>query len=196
MDCGNDFLKQGLKVKINCETFLSEYFMKYSFRGISWNIKYFHEIGKKYLWYHIFRTSVNWQIPALSSNECCIILLIIDLLLHIHYVCILYDCNWTRTQNHSVRKRTVNHSAKLAKRVQLQSLKRQISRLLRARSSFDIQATRECGFTLKRVGKHDKNIQSYAFYITYTYNYETCVHYFIIYWFLKFITVHVFHFYK
>ena len=35
--------------------------------------------------------------------------------------------------------------------VQLQSLKLQISRLLRARSSFDIQATIECAFTLKRV---------------------------------------------
>ena len=38
------------------------------------------------------------------------------------------DCNWTRTQNHLVLKRTLNHLAKL-----------------------DIQATIECGFTLKRV---------------------------------------------
>ena len=61
------------------------------------------------------------------------------------------DCNWTRTHNHLVRKRTLNHLAKLASlvkwlnvrlrtkwvwfRVQLQSLKLQISRLLRARSS-------------------------------------------------------------
>ena len=27
----------------------------------------------------------------------------------------LSDCNWTRTQNHLVRKRTLNHLAKLAK---------------------------------------------------------------------------------
>ena len=40
------------------------------------------------------------------------------------------DCNWTRTQNHLVRKRTLNHLTKF-----------QISRL----------ATIECGFTLKRV---------------------------------------------
>ena len=65
-----------------------------------------------------------------------------------------YDCNWTRTQNHLVLKRTLNHLAKLAiwaslakwlsvrlrtkwfwVRVQLQSLHLQISRLLRARSS-------------------------------------------------------------
>ena len=88
------------------------------------------------------------------------------------------DCNWTRTHNHLVHKRTLNHLAKLAKwlscvvstylygafdcmflschqlaslakwlsvrlwtkwlwvRVQLQSLKLQISRLLPARSSW------------------------------------------------------------
>ena len=37
---------------------------------------------------------------------------------------------------------------------------------------------------------------NYAFYITYPYNDEISIHYFIIYWFLKFTTVHVFHFYK
>ena len=37
----------------------------------------------------------------------------------------LNDCNWTRTQNHLVRKRILNHLAKL---------------------------TIECGFTLKQVG--------------------------------------------
>ena len=68
----------------------------------------------------------------------------------------LSDTNWTQTQNHLVRKRTLNHVASLAKnhmaslakqlsvclqtkwfwvRVQVQSLKRQISRVLRARSS-------------------------------------------------------------
>ena len=61
------------------------------------------------------------------------------------------DCYWTRTHNHLVCKQTLNHLAKLAdlakwlsvrlrtKRlwvpVQLQSLKLQISSLLRARSS-------------------------------------------------------------
>ena len=61
----------------------------------------------------------------------------------------LSDYNWTRTHNYLVRKRTLNHFvASLAKlltirlrtkwlwvRVQLPSLKLQISRLLRARSS-------------------------------------------------------------
>ena len=40
-------------------------------------------------------------------------------------------CNWTRTQNHLVRERTLNNLAKLG-------------------SCLDIQATIECGFTLKR----------------------------------------------
>ena len=46
------------------------------------------------------------------------------------------DCNWTRTQNHLVLKRTLNHSdfAPASSKVFL-----------------DIQATIECGFTLKRV---------------------------------------------
>ena len=44
----------------------------------------------------------------------------------------LCDCNWTRTQNHLVRERTLNNLAKLG-------------------SCLDIQATIECGFTLKRV---------------------------------------------
>ena len=33
-----------LKGKVRSEIFLSEDFMKYSFRVISWNLKYFHEI--------------------------------------------------------------------------------------------------------------------------------------------------------
>ena len=33
---------------------------------------------------------------------------------------------------------------------------------------------------------------NYTLYITYTYNYEICIHYFFIYWFLKFTTVHVY----
>ena len=64
---------------------------------------------------------------------------------------LLSDCNWTRTHNHLVRKGILNHLTKPASltkrltfrlrtkwlwfRVQLQSLKLQISRLLRARSS-------------------------------------------------------------
>ena len=60
----------------------------------------------------------------------------------------LSDCNRARTQNHLLRKWTLNHLASLAKwlsvhlrtkrfsvRVQLQSPKLQISRLLRGRSS-------------------------------------------------------------
>ena len=65
------------------------------------------------------------------------------------YTLALSDCNWTRTQNHLVRKRTLNHLAKFWVRVQLQSLKLQISRLLRA-SSLTFRQT-ECRFTLKRI---------------------------------------------
>ena len=32
-----------------------------------------------------------------------------------NYICInIYDCNWIRTHNHLVHKRTLNHLAKLA----------------------------------------------------------------------------------
>ena len=69
----------------------------------------------------------------------------------------LSDCNWTRTQSHLVQKRTLNHLTKLAWthwfwfRVQLQSLKFQISRLLRARSSLTCQ---------EHIPWHVKNIQA------------------------------------
>ena len=33
-----------LKTRIDYEIILLKHFMKYSFRGISWNAKYFHEI--------------------------------------------------------------------------------------------------------------------------------------------------------
>ena len=32
------------KARIHCENFLSDHFIKYSFRDISLNMKYFHEI--------------------------------------------------------------------------------------------------------------------------------------------------------
>ena len=49
------------------------------------------------------------------------------------WVCFyLFDCNWTRTQNHLVLKQTLNHLAKLAQWL-------------------SVQATIECGFTLKRI---------------------------------------------
>ena len=37
----------------------------------------------------------------------------------------LSDCNWTRTQNHLVRKRTLNHLAKLASLAKLLSVRLQ-----------------------------------------------------------------------
>ena len=49
----------------------------------------------------------------------------------------LSDCNWTRTQNHLVRKRTLNHLVSLAP--------------ASSKDFLDIQATIERGFTLKRV---------------------------------------------
>ena len=70
------------------------------------------------------------------------------------------DCNWTRTRNQLVRKQTLNHLAKLAKwfsvhlqikwlwvRVQLQSDFVPVS----SKEFLDIQATIECGFTMKHV---------------------------------------------
>ena len=42
--CRRIFVLEILKRRIHCEIFLSGHFMKYSFRIISWNMKYFHEI--------------------------------------------------------------------------------------------------------------------------------------------------------
>ena len=42
--CLNNFSTTCLMARIHCEAFLSEYFMKHSFKGISWNMKYFHEM--------------------------------------------------------------------------------------------------------------------------------------------------------
>ena len=83
------------------------------------------------------------------------------------YILSLSGCNENRIHNHIVRKRTLNHLAKLASlakwlsfrlrakwlwvRVPLQSLKLQISRLFRVRSFLTFQATIVCGFTLKLV---------------------------------------------
>ena len=53
----------------------------------------------------------------------------------------LSDCNETRTYNHLVRKRTLNH---------LWSVWPVFMAVL-SKEFFDIQATMECGFTLKRV---------------------------------------------
>ena len=110
-----------LKARIHCETFLSEYFMKYSFRGISWNIKYAHEIGKS--------TYDNMFSELPLSDK-------FRPYLRINATSYYWSCTDFYT------------------------------------------------------------FITYAFYITNTYDCETCIHYFIIYWFLKFTTVHVFHFYK
>ena len=72
----------------------------------------------------------------------------------------LSDSNVIRTHNDLVRKRTLNHLAKhlvrlqskwLWVRITLLSLKLQISRLLRARSSLTFRQTIERRFTLKLV---------------------------------------------
>ena len=105
----------------------------------------------------------------------------------------LNDCNWTQTQNHLVRKRTLNHLAKLAKwwscvlsaylynafdckyskhssitwpvwpngsvfiyKLSGSGFEASYSyltfRFSTSKEFLDIQATIECGFTLKRVG--------------------------------------------
>ena len=86
--------------------------------------------------------------------------------------CSLSDCDWTRTQNHLVRTRTLNHWASLAKWlsvclrtkwfwvwVQLQSHKIQISCLLQARRSLTFRQLQSVD-SLWNVW-HDKNIQSH-----------------------------------
>ena len=86
------------------------------------------------------------------------------------------DCNGVRTYNHLVRKRTLNHLAKLAKWLScvvgtylysafdpLQSLKLQISRLFRARVLWHSGNYRVWIHSDMRTW-HDKNIQSNATY--------------------------------
>ena len=68
-----------------------------------------------------------------------------------HEIWLLSDCNWIGTYNHLVRKRTLNRLARFWVRVQLQSLKSQISCLFQARSSLIFRQTIESRFTLKRV---------------------------------------------
>ena len=86
------------------------------------------------------------------------------------YTWSLSNSNEIRTHNHLVRKRTLNHLAKLAKvtnlfsqqqlaendklwkQISLLSLKLQIWRLLLAGSFLTFRQSIECGFTLKLVG--------------------------------------------
>ena len=57
-----------------------------------------------------------------------------------HKILSLSDCNGTRTRNQLVRKRTLNHLANGSDFAPVSS-----------KELLDIQATVECGFTLKRV---------------------------------------------
>ena len=69
----------------------------------------------------------------------------------------LSDCNWTQTHNHSVRKRTLNHLTKWLSVLSgcgFESSCRHLNFSFATASGkelLDIQATIECGFTLKRV---------------------------------------------
>ena len=67
----------------------------------------------------------------------------------------LYDCNWTRTQNHLVLKRTLNHLAKLAVTSPSDFAPGSSKEFL------DIQAAIECGFTLKRVRDMTRTYSQY-----------------------------------
>ena len=58
-----------LKGRIHCEIFLSDNFMKYSFRVISWNMKYFH--GILLLKYPTFIAYVQKQPPEVFCKKRC-----------------------------------------------------------------------------------------------------------------------------
>ena len=60
----------------------------------------------------------------------------------------IIDCNWTRTHNHLVRKRTLNHLARLF--IQWYSHHSDFTPVS-SKEFLDIQATIESGFTLKRI---------------------------------------------
>ena len=75
-------------------------------------------------------------------------------------VFLLIDCNWTRTQNHLVCKRTLNHlpkwfSVRLLSGSGFESTCSHLNFRFRvcfsSKEFLDIQATIECRFTLKRV---------------------------------------------
>ena len=87
----------------------------------------------------------------------------------------LSNCNWTCTQNHLVLKRTLNHSVCPNSCVFLYELSGSgfESTCIHSALTFwhasskeflDIEATRECGFTLKTRTWHYKNMQSNAPY--------------------------------
>ena len=66
---------------------------------------------------------------------------------------VLSDCNWTRTQNHLAPKRTLNQFDQIAECFFKSSCSHLNFRFRTASSKevLEIQATIECGFTLKRV---------------------------------------------
>ena len=63
------------------------------------------------------------------------------------------DCNGTQTHNHLISKRTLNHLTKLSSDMAPASSK----------EFLDIQATVECGFTLKLVRDMIKTYNQYCF---------------------------------
>ena len=56
-----------------------------------------------------FFAFLNWDGPCTLSKN------FFATFVHVKQQISLSDCNWTRTQNHLVRKRTLNHLPKLAK---------------------------------------------------------------------------------
>ena len=110
-------------------------------------------------------TSPKWwkvlhdSMLELNPRELLFLSLIFHLLLKL-----LSDCNWTRTHNHLVNKWTLNYLTKLIWtkwlwfRVQLQSLKLQISCLLRLSSSLTFRQLQSWIRSEMRTW-HDKNLQ-------------------------------------
>ena len=123
-------------------------------RSESWILSGMPEITKLFLLLYCSRASWEdciratlfsncWYLTQSLSFSSCSLLMAVSfrLIISSFKLLILSDCNWTWTQNHLVCKWTLSHLARLWTkwfwiRVQLQSLKLQISRLLQARSSF------------------------------------------------------------
>ena len=151
--------------------------MKYSFRGISWNMKYLQKIllfqNLNFIAYICHQKKHTfWNLIVLRS--------------------ICYSKNISKKK--FKKTKTYMNQTMVEKQNDKSACYNIYLKLLLPEKFRHYPRMNATSYHRPYIGFY--TFITYAFYITYTYNYETCIHYFIIYWFLKFTTVHIFHFYK